>query len=97
MFLRKYRQLPANLFGLLYWNLFGALMIISTFVGILSLLGVKPVEFNGEPTYGVAGFISSILLAPLMALVITIMTWLFLIAGNFLLRLFVKENQDLEV
>ena len=41
----------------------------------------------------VAGFISSILLAPLLALVITIMTWLFLVGGNFLLRLFVKKEK----
>jgi hypothetical protein len=93
MFLRKYVELPKNLFGLLYWNIFSIYLLIFIFVGLLSLFGVKPIEFNGEPTYGILGLIASLLMAPFIALVTTFATWLLLKVGNFILRLFARGNQ----
>ena len=90
MFLKKYVELPKNLFGLLYWNIFSIYIVIFIFVGLLSLFGIKPVEFNGEETYGFLGLIVALLMAPFMALVTTFATWLLLIIGNFILKIFVR-------
>jgi hypothetical protein len=90
MFLKKYSELPNNLFGLLYLNFFCIYILIFIFVGLLALFGVNPVDFNGEPTYGFLGLISSLIMAPLMALVTSFATWILLISGNFILKIFVK-------
>lgn len=90
MLLKKYIELPKNLFGLLYWNIFSIYVVIFIFVGLLALFGVKPVEFNGEETYGVLGLIVALIMGPFMALVTAFATWLLLIVGNFILRIFVR-------
>ena len=89
--MQKFSKLPDNLFGLLYWNIFSVYAVIFICLGLLALLEVKAVEFNGEPTYGILGLVVSLIMAPLMALVTTFATWLLLIVGNFILRLFVKS------
>lgn len=91
MSLKKYVELPKNLFGLLYWNIFSIYTVIFIFVGLLSLFGVKPVEFNGEETYGFLGLIVALLMGPLMALVTAFATWVLLIIGNFILKIFIRS------
>lgn len=93
MFLKKYTKLPEGLFGLLYWNIFSIYLLIFIFLGLLSLFGIKPIEFNGEPTYGILGLITSLLMAPLIALVTAFATWILLMGGNFILKLFVKVRE----
>jgi hypothetical protein len=90
MFLKKYIELPKNLFGLLYWNIFSIYIVIFIFVGLLALFGVKPIEFNGEETYGFLGLIVALIMGPFMALVTAFATWLLLIVGNFILKIFIK-------
>lgn len=90
MFLKKYADLPKNVFGMLFWNIFCIYIVIFTVVGLLALFNVRPIEFNGEPTYGIVGLITALLFAPLMALVTAFTTWLLLIAGNFILKTVVR-------
>lgn len=59
-------------------------------LGFLALFDLKPVEFNGEPTYGVLGLTVSLIMAPFMSLVSAFTVWVLLIIGNFILKLFVK-------
>ncbi len=94
MIFKKYSELPKNLFGILYWNIFSIYLLIFVFVGFLSLFGVKPIEFNGEPTYGILGLIVALLMAPFMALVTSFATWLLLVTGNFVLRVILKIKGD---
>jgi hypothetical protein len=86
MKLMQYRELPNNLFGLLFWNIFSAYMVIFIFLGLLALFGVQPVDFNNEPTFGFLGLISSIVMGPIMSLVTTLAIWVLLIMGNFVLK-----------
>ena len=90
MVLKKYIELPKNLFGLLYWNIFSIYIVIFIFVGLLALFGVKPIEFNGEETYGFLGLIVALIMGPFMALVTAFATWLLLVVGNFILKIFIK-------
>jgi len=94
MQLKNYTEFPKNLFGLLFWNIFSIYLLIFILVGILALLGIKPIEFNGEPTYGIWGLVTAILFAPLMSLVTAFATWILLIVGNFFLKLFAKLKSD---
>lgn len=94
MFLKKYSELPKNLFGLIYWNMFCSYLLIFIIVGFLSLFGIEPVEFNGAPTYGILGFIVSLLFAPLIALVTAFTAWIFLMVGNFILKLITKLKNE---
>jgi hypothetical protein len=64
--------------------------VIFIFVGLLALFGVKPIEFNGEETYGFLGLIVALIMGPFMALVTAFATWLLLIMGNFILKIFIK-------
>lgn len=90
MTLKNYTELPKNLFGLLYWNIFGVYFFIFFIIGLLSLMGVRPIEFNGQDTYGFLGLVVALVMGPFMALVTTFATWIILIVGNFVLKVFVK-------
>lgn len=90
----KFSKLPDKLFGLLFWNIFAFYGVAFVCLGVLALFGVKPVEFNGEPVYGVWGFVLSIVMAPFIALVMAFAIWLLLIVGNFLLRLFIRARRN---
>jgi len=86
----KYRKLPENFFGLLFWNIFSLYAVIFACLGLLALFGIKPIEFNDEPTYGIFGLMVSLLMAPLMALVTSSATWLLVVVGNFILKFLLK-------
>jgi hypothetical protein len=92
MSVRKYIDLPKNLFGLLYWNIFSIYFLIFICVGLLSLFHIRPIEFNGEETYGILGLIAALIMAPFMALVTAFATWLLLIVGNFILRNLIRSK-----
>ena len=91
MELKKYKELPSNLFGLLFWNIFFLYGPVFLCLGFLALFGVKPVEFNGEPTYGVWGLVMSLIMAPFMSLVTAFTIWILVIVGNFILKLIVRS------
>jgi hypothetical protein len=90
MDLRKYKELPANLFGMLFWNTFSLYGVVFICLGFLALFGIKPVEFNGEPTYGILGMLISLIMTPVMSLVTAFAIWILMIAGNFIFKIFVK-------
>lgn len=90
MKLNKFKDLPSNFFGKIFWNIFFAYLVIFLVLGILALLEIRPIEFNGEPTYGFVGFISAILITPLIALPTSFTVWILMVFGNFIMRLFVK-------
>jgi hypothetical protein len=90
MKLNHYKQLPQNLFGLISWNVFMFLTPIFLVLGILALIGVKPIEFGDKPTYGIMGIVWAVCLGQLMSLVTTLTIWIFLRVGNLVLRLIVR-------
>lgn len=90
MNLKKYKELPEGLFGKLFWNIFFAYLVIFLVLGLLSLTGIKPIEFNGEPTYGFMGLVSALLMAPLIALSTSFAIWLIMIFGNLIMKVFVR-------
>ena len=94
MNLSKYKKLPDNLFGLVFWNVFLFLMPIFLVLGVLALAGIKPVDFNDKPTYGILGIVWAVVLGPLMSLVITLTIWIFLTIGNLILRLMLKAKKN---
>jgi hypothetical protein len=94
MNLSHYKKLPDNLFGLIFWNVFLFLMPIFLVLGILALIGIKPVDFDDKPTYGILGIVWAIVLGPLMSLVTTVTIWIFLKIGNVILRLILKTKKS---
>lgn len=79
--LTKYKDLPKNLFGLLFWNMFFAFFVLST------------VHFNGEPAYGMTAFIINLTISPLMSLMFTVLIWLAIKFGNLSIKLFINLQQ----
>jgi hypothetical protein len=94
MNLNHYKKLPDNLFGLIFWNVFLFFMPIFIVLGILALVGIKPVDFNNKPTYGIWGIVWAIFLGPLMSFVTTLTIWIFLMIGNLVLRLILKAKKS---
>jgi hypothetical protein len=94
MNLNHYKKLPESLFGLIFWNVFLFFMPIFLVLGILALTGIKPVEFNDKPTYGILGIVWVIVLGPLMSLVTSFAIWIFLTVGNWILRLILKIRKS---
>lgn len=87
-FLGKFKERPKELFSLLFWNFLFGYLPFSLLGAFLSLYEVITVNFNGEPTYGFKGFIIMLVFTPLMALIFTIVAWVYFRIGNFFLRLF---------
>ena len=94
MNLSQYKKLPDNLFGLIFWNVFLFFMPIFLVLGVLALIGIKPVDFNDKPTYGILGMVWTVVLGPLMSLVTTLTIWIFLTIGNLILRLILKTKKS---
>ncbi|GAA5040155.1 hypothetical protein GCM10011506_40320 [Marivirga lumbricoides] len=90
MKLNKYKDLPSGLFGKLFWNIFFAYLVLFLIVGLLSLFGIKSVSFNDEPTFGLMGLLSALLIAPLTALSTSFAIWLLMMIGNVVMKMFVK-------
>jgi hypothetical protein len=93
MKLTEYKKLPTNLFGLIFWNILSLFLPIFIALGILALLGIKPVEFNDQPTYGIVGLITSLAMGPFMSFVTAFAIWSMLKVGNFIFKLFVKNKE----
>jgi len=87
---KKYSKLPDNFFKLVFWNTFPLYSAVFIVLGLLALFGIKPVEFNDEPTYGFIGLLVSLVMAPFMSLFTAFAVWILLFVGNFILRIFVK-------
>lgn len=68
-----------------------AMIPFSLLAGILSLLNIFPIIFNGNPTYGIKGFLVALLLIPFVSLMFGCLNWAFLNLGVFFQRFFVKK------
>ncbi|EZH73167.1 hypothetical protein ATO12_19365 [Aquimarina atlantica] len=86
--LEKYSEKPKNLFGLLFMNFLFGYAPLALLLGILSLLDIVPVNFNGEATYGIKGFIIMILFIPFVAFLFAFFMWVYFLIGNFFMKLF---------
>lgn len=88
--LEKYGEKPKNLFGILFVNFLFAYTPFALFLGVLSLLEIFPVNFNGEKVYGIKGFLVLVMFIPFIVLTLSFFTWLYFIIGNFFLKIFKK-------
>lgn len=62
----------------------------SLLVAFLALFNLVPVNFNNKDTYGIFGFIISILFMPFIVIMLSGFTWIFLNFGNWLYKAFCK-------
>lgn len=88
--IEKYSKKPENLFSLLLMNFLFAYVPFALLIGLLSLFGIVPVNFNGEETYGIKGLIVIIAFIPFVAFMLSFFTWIYFIIGNFFMKLFKK-------
>ena len=84
--LEKLRVQPRQLFNLIFWNTFFAQLVIFLIVGFLSLIGEQPVSFNNEPRFGIVGFLSAMLMFPLISIATSVSIWILLMFGNLVIR-----------
>ena len=88
--IEKYSELPKDsLKWILVTFTFGYLPFLLIEV-ILTLLNVFPVNFNNQATYGITGAIVAICFAPFIIFFLAILTWLYLLWGNIILKLIKK-------
>lgn len=89
MKLKEVSRLPVSLFKLLYVNfLFGNLFFM-IILGLFSLFGLYPVNFNDEAVYGLKGFLVLVLFTPFTSLVFVSLVWVCLKVGNkIIMKLF---------
>jgi hypothetical protein len=88
--IKQFSTLPDKLFGFLFWNIAFAILIIYLFNGLLSFFGYSTATFNEEPAFGLSGFLVNLIIAPLMALLITFIIWALILFGNLMLRIAIK-------
>ena len=88
--IEKYSRKPENLFGILFVNFLFGYLPFALILGILTLFGVIPINFNGEETYGIEGLLVVIAFIPFVVFMLSFFTWLYFIIGNFFLNLFKK-------
>lgn len=67
-----------------------AMIPFSLLIGALSLFNIVPVNFNGNPTYGIKGFVVAVLFSPFIALIFSGLNFIFLNFGILLCRLIKK-------
>jgi len=89
-YLKQFEEKPDQLFGKLFWNIFFCLLPFNLIAAFLNLFEIIPVTINDEETYGIAGFITLILLIPFIAISLSAVVWIYYSIGNFFLRQFNK-------
>ena len=77
-------------FKKLFWSYTFIAIPLAFLAGLLALFHMSPVYFNESPTYGLKGFIISILFGPLFSLLISVASWVVLNSGHFLYNVFLK-------
>ncbi len=88
--IEKYSEKQEGLFKTFYITfLFGCIPFALMHI-IFNLIGIMPVNFNGEKVYGLLGVLVILMFLPLMALLFTVIIWLYFMIGNLLLRLLKK-------
>jgi hypothetical protein len=77
-------------FKLMFWSYTFCALPFLLLAGILSLLNITPVEFNGSPQYGIPGFAIAVIFIPFTGLILSCTNWLALNFGSFLYTAFLK-------
>jgi len=88
--IEDYNKLPNNFFKLIFWNVFFAYLIIFFVSGLLALFQIRPITFNDEPTYGILGFLISMIMAPMISFVSAVAIWILLMMGNIIMKMVLK-------
>jgi hypothetical protein len=70
-----------SLFVLVAAGICSVFIPLFIFFGILALLGCQTVHVNGHPVFGIAGFIASLIMAPIFSFIFTVIVWLALYIG----------------
>lgn len=94
MFMKKiiqnYSTKPDAFFKQLYINfLFGYLPFAILHI-ILNLAGIMPVNFNDKQVYGIKGAIVIVVFIPFVALMFTVLVWIYFMIGNLVIQLIKK-------
>lgn len=93
-FFTKYSQKPENFFKTLFFTfLFGYLPFMIVHM-MLALTGVIPVNFNDEKIFGLKGVLIILAFAPLLVLLITLLTYFYFLIGNLILKIIKKLFYD---
>lgn len=79
-----------DLFRLLLIGYAGVSIPLGVLAAILALTRTAPANFNGESYYGIQGFAISLVTVPFYALIMSSITWLFLILGLRFARMSLK-------
>ena len=86
-YFKNFIEKPNNLFGFLFWNCFFGYLPLGLFISIMSLLGKVPFRMNDEEIYGVLGFLIGLLHIFVTALILSVVSWVFIRIGNFVMQL----------
>lgn len=88
--IQNYSKKPDAFFKRLYVNfLFGYLPFAIIHI-ILNLARIMPVNLNHKQVYGVKGVIVIVIFIPFIALMFTVLVWIYFMIGNFVIRLIKK-------
>lgn len=84
--LEEYSVMPQDLFKRIFVIGFFAYIPLLLLQIILNLSGTLPLNFNDEKVYGVEGVVVLVLFSPLLVLLFTLVTWIHLKLGIFVMR-----------
>ena len=84
--IKEFSKLPENLFRLLFINIFFINLFFMTFLGIFSLFGIFPVNFNDEEVFGIKGLLVMIIFTPFTTLTYVSLIWIGLKLGNKIIK-----------
>ena len=90
MVFEKFKKKPDQLFASMFWNMTFAFLPFNLVAGILAMALRIPINVNGEPTYGIGGFLAILIIAPLFSLGLAGLVWVYYSIGNYFLRLFIR-------
>ena len=91
MYFKSFIEKPNNLFGFLFWNCFFGYLPLGLLISVMSLLGKVPFRKDNEDIYGVLGFLIGLLHIFATALIIAVISWIFIRVGNFVMKLLFGE------
>lgn len=88
--IQNYSKKPDALFKLLYINLLFGYLPFAILHIILNLAGIMPVNFNDKQVFGLKGAIVIVIFIPFVALMFTVLVWVYFMIGNLVIRLIKK-------
>ena len=89
--LENYLEKPKKFFQFLFWNFFFGYLPFGLLISFLSLMGKVAFTLNEKGEYGITGFLMYLLTIPFVALILTLVNWLYLTIGNYILNIIFKK------